>query len=206
MGHRVKALITHLDAPDADRLAGSLSGGEKTPRRALARALLARPDLLILDEPTNHLDTESIVWLEEFLKNYPGTCIFVTHDRYFPGSRGQPHRGTRGRHVPLASRVTTRPFLEAKAARMANEEAQEAGRQKFLKRELEWVRRGAPARTTKSRDRIDRYHALAGSGRAGTGTRRGPHHPARAQAGEPHHRIEKTRGSTCPTAARSSTG
>ena len=158
--HRVKALITHLSAPEADRLAGSLSGGEKR-RVALARALLARPDLLILDEPTNHLDTESIVWLEDFLKNYPGSCLFVTHDRYFLDR-------VANRIVELAGGAfhshhgNYTAFLEAKAARLANEEAAEAGRQKFLKRELEWVRRGAPARTTKSRERMDRYAALAG--------------------------------------------
>ena len=158
--HRVKALITHLDAPAADRLVGQLSGGEKR-RVALARALLARPDLLILDEPTNHLDTFSIEWLEGFLKNYPGTCLFVTHDRYFldrvanrivelAGGSFHSHQGN------------YTDFLENKAARMANAEAAEAGRQKFLKRELEWVRRGAPARTTKSRERMDRYATLAG--------------------------------------------
>ena len=160
VGHRVKALITHLDAPAADRLAGSLSGGEKR-RVALCRALLARPDLLILDEPTNHLDTDSIVWLEDFLKNYPGTCIFVTHDRYFldrVANRIVELAG--GNFISHQGNYTA--FLEAKAARMANVEAQEAGRQKFLKRELEWVRRGAPARTTKSRERMDRYAALAG--------------------------------------------
>ena len=80
--HRTRSLITHLHAPDADRIVGTLSGGEKR-RVALCRALLARPDFLILDEPTNHLDTESIEWLEDFLKKYPGACLFVTHDRYF---------------------------------------------------------------------------------------------------------------------------
>ena len=158
--HRVGALINHLDAPAAERLVGGLSGGEKR-RVALARALLARPDLLILDEPTNHLDTFSIEWLEGFLKNYPGTCLFVTHDRYFLDR-------VANRIVELAGgdfhshQGNYTDFLENKAARMANAEAAEAGRQKFLKRELEWVRRGAPARTTKSRERMDRYAALAG--------------------------------------------
>ena len=158
--HRVGSLINHLSAPAADRLAGDLSGGEKR-RVALARALLAKPDLLILDEPTNHLDVQSIEWLEGFLKNYPGTCLFVTHDRYFLDR-------VANRIVELAQGTffshqgNYTAFLERKALRQANDEAQEAGRQKFLKRELEWVRRGAPARTTKSRDRVDRYHELAG--------------------------------------------
>ena len=158
--HRTAALINHLSAPAADRLAGDLSGGEKR-RVALCRALLAKPDLLILDEPTNHLDVQSIEWLEDFLKLYPGTCLFVTHDRYFLDR-------VANRIVELANGTffshqgNYTAFLERKALRMANDEAQEAGRQKFLKRELEWVRRGAPARTTKSRDRMDRYHELAG--------------------------------------------
>src|SRR3954452_10360552 len=80
--HRINSLITNLHAPESDRVVGTLSGAEK-PRVALCRALLARPDFLILDEPTNHLDTGSIEWLEDFLARYAGTCLFVTHDRYF---------------------------------------------------------------------------------------------------------------------------
>lgn len=156
---RVKSLITNLHAPDAERTVGSLSGGEKR-RVAVCRALLARPDFLILDEPTNHLDTDSIEWLEQFLARYQGTCLFVTHDRYFLDrvatriielARGQFHSYD-GSYTH---------YLLARAQRQSVEELQEKKRQKFLKRELEWVRRGPKARRTKSLDRIDRYFEMA---------------------------------------------
>ncbi|MBA2269267.1 MAG: ATP-binding cassette domain-containing protein [Chthoniobacterales bacterium] len=156
---RIKSLVTNLHAPDEDRIVGTLSGGEKR-RVALCRALLARPDFLILDEPTNHLDTGSIEWLEQFLARYQGTCLFVTHDRYFLDrvatriielSRGQFH----------CYDGTYTDYLLARAQRQSVEEMQEKKRQKFLKRELEWVRRGPKARRTKSVDRIDRYFEMA---------------------------------------------
>ena len=156
---RIKSLITNLHAPDESRIVGTLSGGEKR-RVALCRALLARPDFLILDEPTNHLDTGSIEWLEQFLARYQGTCLFVTHDRYFLDrvatriidlSRGQFH----------SYDGTYTDYLLARAERQSVEEMQEKKRQKFLKRELEWVRRGPRARRTKSVDRIDRYFEMA---------------------------------------------
>jgi len=157
--HRIKSLITNLHAPDEQRLVGTLSGGEKR-RVALCRALLPRPDFLLLDEPTNHLDTGSIEWLEDFLARYSGTCLFVTHDRYFLDrvatrivelARGQFH----------SYEGTYTDYLLARAQRQSVEEMQERKRQKFLKRELEWVRRGPRARRTKSVDRIDRYFELA---------------------------------------------
>ncbi len=157
--HRTKSLMTHLNAPSAERIVGTLSGGEKR-RVALCRALLARPDFLILDEPTNHLDTESIEWLEEFLGDYPGACLFVTHDRYFLDRIAnrivELSRGTFFSHPG-----TYTDYLEAKAERMAIEEQQEESRQGFLKRELAWVRRRPRARRTKSKDRVERFHAEA---------------------------------------------
>jgi ABC transport system ATP-binding/permease protein len=156
---RLRTLVTNLHAPDITRNAANLSGGEKR-RVALCRALIGQPDLLILDEPTNHLDTNSVEWLEGFLRTYKGTCLFVTHDRFF------------------LDRVTTRivelkagtfysypgnytKYLSTKAEREAGEESAEHQRQKFLARELEWVRRGPSARRTKSVDRIARYHEMA---------------------------------------------
>ncbi len=156
---RLRSLVTNLHAPDIERIAGNLSGGEKR-RVALCRALIGQPDLLILDEPTNHLDTNSVEWLEGFLRTYKGTCLFVTHDRFF------------------LDRVTTRivelkagtfysypgnytKYLSTKAEREAGEESSEHERQKYLARELEWVRKGPSARRTKSVDRIARYHEMA---------------------------------------------
>jgi ATP-binding cassette subfamily F protein uup len=153
--HRINSLITNLHAPDAERIVGTLSGGEKR-RVALCRALLARPDFLILDEPTNHLDTESIEWLEDFLARYSGTCLFVTHDRYFLDRVAtRIIELSRGTFHSYAGNYTD--YLLARAERHAVEEMQERKRQKFLKRELEWVRKAPRARRTKSVDRVERY-------------------------------------------------
>lgn len=161
--HRIKSLMDHLNAPAPERIVKTLSGGEKR-RVALCRALLARPDFLILDEPTNHLDTESIEWLEDFLVHYPGACLFVTHDRYFLDRIAN-------RIVELSNgnfyshSGTYTDFLEAKANRQAVEEQQEASRQTFLKRELEWVRRQPRAQRAKAKDRVERYHTEAAKDR-----------------------------------------
>src|SRR5512133_1636899 len=157
--HRIKSLITNLHAPESDRVVGTLSGGEKR-RVALCRALLARPDFLILDEPTNHLDTGSIEWLEDFLARYAGTCLFVTHDRYFLDRVAtRIVYLSRGEFNIYDGNYTD--YLLARAQRQAVEEAQEHQRQKFLKRELQWVRKAPRARRTKSVDRVERYFEMA---------------------------------------------
>jgi ATP-binding cassette subfamily F protein uup len=157
--HRIKSLITNLHAPESDRVVGTLSGGEKR-RVALCRALLARPDFLILDEPTNHLDTGSIEWLEDFLARYSGTCLFVTHDRYFLDRVAtRIIELSRGSFISYDGNYTD--YLLARAQRQAVEEAQEHQRQKFLKRELQWVRKAPRARRTKSVDRVERYFEMA---------------------------------------------
>ncbi len=157
--YRSKSLITNLHAPDPERAVSTLSGGEKR-RVALCRALLARPDFLILDEPTNHLDTGSIEWLEDFLARYTGTCLFVTHDRYFLDRVAtRIIELARGKFFSYAGNYTD--YLLARAERAAVEEMQEKKRQKFLKRELAWVRKAPRARRTKSVDRVERYFEMA---------------------------------------------
>jgi ABC transport system ATP-binding/permease protein len=157
--HRIKSLVMNLHAPEPERVVASLSGGEKR-RVALCRALLARPDFLILDEPTNHLDTGSIEWLEDFLARYSGTCFFVTHDRYFLDRIAtRVVELSRGKFFSYEGNYTD--YLLARAERQAVEEMQEHKRQKFLKRELAWVRKAPRARRTKSVDRVERYFEMA---------------------------------------------
>lgn len=142
-----------LDAPIA-----VLSGGEKR-RVALACVLLGRPDMLLLDEPTNHLDAESVAWLEQFLQQYPGTVIAVTHDRYFLDNvAGWILELDRGRGYPFKGNYTG--WLEQKSARLAIEEKQESARQRKLKHELEWVRSSPRARQAKSKARLGAYDNL----------------------------------------------
>jgi len=156
---RINILINSLDAPNGEREILSLSGGEKR-RVALCRALISKPDLLILDEPTNHLDTKSIEWLENFLSSYNGTCIFVTHDRYFLDRIAN-------RIVELSSGVfyshqgNYTGYLVNKAERRAIKEVEERKRQMFLRRELDWIKRGPKARRTKAKSRIDNYNEVA---------------------------------------------
>jgi ATP-binding cassette subfamily F protein uup len=156
---QISILMKALNTPDGERTIATLSGGEKR-RVALCRALISKPELLILDEPTNHLDTNSIEWIENFLAGYRGTCIFVTHDRYFLDRiANRIVELNNGKFYSHNGNYTD--YLINKANRQAIEEVEEKKRQNFLKRELEWVRRGPKARTSKSKSRIDKYYEIA---------------------------------------------
>jgi ATP-binding cassette ChvD family protein len=145
--------------PPGNALVKHLSGGEKR-RVALCRLLLQKPDMLLLDEPTNHLDAESVAWLEQFLQQFPGTVVAVTHDRYFLDNvAGWILELDRGRGYPFEGNYSA--WLDQKQARLAVEEKRESKRQKTLRQELEWVRLSPKARTTKSRARLQRYEELA---------------------------------------------
>jgi len=147
-----------LRCPPGDTSISVLSGGEKR-RVALCRLLLQKPDILLLDEPTNHLDAESVAWLEQHLKEYPGTVILVTHDRYFLDNVvGWMLELDRGRGIPYQGNYSA--FLEAKQARLGLEERQQAARQRILARELEWVRTSPSARRAKSKARLENYERL----------------------------------------------
>ena len=152
---RMKEIMTRLNTPEPDRKCNTLSGGEKR-RVALARTVVSEPDLLLLDEPTNHLDTETINWIEDYLAAYRGTCVFITHDRYF------------------LDRVATRvveldngklysyegsyaAFLEGKAEREYREDAQDTKRRKFLRSEIDWVSRSPKARLRRNLGRLKRF-------------------------------------------------
>jgi sulfate-transporting ATPase len=147
-----------LRLPPADADVTHLSGGERR-RVALCRLLLQSPDLLLLDEPTNHLDTESVAWLERFLKDYPGTVVAVTHDRYFLDNvAGWILELDRGRGIPWEGNYSS--WLEQKQNRLAQEEKAETRRQRTLERELEWIRMSPRARQAKGKARLNAYEDL----------------------------------------------
>lgn len=147
-----------LRCPPAEADVTKLSGGEKR-RVALCRLLLSKPDMLLLDEPTNHLDAESVAWLQVFLKNYTGTVVMVTHDRYFLDNvTGWILEMDRGEGLPFEGNYTS--WLEQKEKRLAQEQNAENNRQKMLKEELEWVRQSPKARQAKSKARITAYEEL----------------------------------------------
>ncbi|MEN9798342.1 MAG: hypothetical protein RL653_2038, partial [Pseudomonadota bacterium] len=147
-----------LRLPPGDADVTKLSGGEKR-RVALCRILLEKPDLLLLDEPTNHLDAESVAWLEKALKDYTGTIVSVTHDRYFLDNVAEwILELDRGEGVPWKGNYSS--WLDQKQTRLKMEEKQESSRQKFLQRELEWVRSSQKARQAKSKARLERYEEM----------------------------------------------
>jgi ATP-binding cassette ChvD family protein len=157
-----------LRLPSPEARIEHLSGGEKR-RVALCRILLERPDLLLLDEPTNHLDAESVHWLEQFLQNYQGTVVAVTHDRYFLDNAAEwILELDRGIAYPFKGNYTA--WLEQKQARLAIEEKQESARQRKLKQELEWVRASPKARQAKSKARLQAYDDLAAEAAKGPQT------------------------------------
>jgi ATP-binding cassette ChvD family protein len=147
-----------LRLPPPDAAVATLSGGERR-RVALCRLLLQAPDLLLLDEPTNHLDAESVAWLERFLKDYPGTVVAVTHDRYFLDNvAGWILELDRGRGIPWEGNYSS--WLEQKQNRLAQEEKAETKRQRTLERELEWIRMSPRARQAKGKARLNAYEEL----------------------------------------------
>lgn len=151
-----------LNCPPEDASIANLSGGEKR-RVALCRLLLKQPDVLLLDEPTNHLDTESVYWLEQHLKQYAGTVIAITHDRYFLDNvAGWILELDRGHGIPWKGNYSS--WLEQKSNRLAQEEKTESKRRKTLERELEWTRMNAKGRQTKSKARLSNYDKLLSEG------------------------------------------
>ena len=155
---RLELASNALRLPDWDSNVATLSGGEKR-RVALCRLLLANPDMLLLDEPTNHLDAESVAWLERFLKEFPGTVVAITHDRYFlDNAAGWILELDRGQGIPFEGNYSH--WLSAKEKRLEIEANKESARQKSIKAELDWVRSQPKARQAKNKARLARFEEL----------------------------------------------
>ena len=158
LDNQLEIAMEALRCPPGDLPVTDLSGGERR-RVALCRLLLEKPDILLLDEPTNHLDAESVAWLEQHLIDYAGNVILVTHDRYFLDNVvGWVLELDRGRGIPYEGNYSS--WLDAKSKRMDQEEREDAGRQKAIKEELEWIRQSPKARQTKSKARIRAFDEL----------------------------------------------
>ena len=156
---KIDQAMEAVRCPPDDSKVETLSGGERR-RVALCRLLLEAPEMLLLDEPTNHLDAETVAWLQQHLMEYKGTCLIVTHDRYFLDEiTGWILELDRGRGIPYRGNYSS--WLEQKARRLAHEAREEKARQKTLDRELEWIHAGARARQAKQKARINAYNELS---------------------------------------------
>ncbi len=156
--YEAKSMLNRLGLPDFDRKIGSLSGGQRK-RAALAAALIHPADVLVLDEPTNHLDSEMVAWLEDWLRKFRGALVMVTHDRYFlERVANRITELSRGKLYHYEANYSK--YLELREERFAMEEAGERKRQSILRVEREWIMRGCKARSTKSKERIQRYENL----------------------------------------------
>jgi len=159
MNHQMEIAADALRLPPWDAIVGKLSGGEKR-RVALCRLLLSKPDMLLLDEPTNHLDAESVDWLEQFLRKFPGTVVAVTHDRYFLDNAADwILELDRGHGIPWKGNYSS--WLEQKEARLKQEESAESARQRTIRKELEWVRQNPKGRQAKAKARLARFEELS---------------------------------------------
>ncbi len=158
LDHKLETAMESLRCPPSDQPVNVLSGGERR-RVALCRLLLSNPDILLLDEPTNHLDAESVHWLEQYLKSFPGTVIAVTHDRYFLDNvAGWILELDRGEGIPWKGNYSS--WLDQKARRLEQEEKGESKRRKTLERELEWVKMSPKGRRAKGKARLNAYDKL----------------------------------------------